>query len=272
MTSRHKERGEETEKHPGGSLTFHTELGSRDYQEDRFVAETAGETALQILAVMDGHGGFDVAQLAADKLVPVIQESYAEASGPQKNIESVLETAVSKLNEATRQADSGSTLSIVAIPEDESKAYVTILGDSPVIISDSNGEIHTSPEHNVRSNFSERENAVTRGAYYDGIGYIGANSSSQKLQMSRVLGDRELDGILDRTPEIYSVELGEDSFVIVATDGVLDPSHRGDLKTQSSWLADTVREGADAETIVLDTIRRGGTDNATAIVWRMDSS
>ena len=257
--------GSNEEKHAKGFLTFYSELGGRSYQEDRLVAETIqlGDMALQVMAVMDGHNGSGVAQLAADKLIPSIREAYEPARG----IIETLKTTVSKLNEATKRSSSGSTLSIVAIPEEERRAYVAILGDSPVIIADDNGKINISPEHNVRSNLTEREKAIERGALYDNRGFICTAGSG--LQMSRALGDREFDPFLDRNPDTYSVKLGAGSFIVAATDGVLDPKHQNTTE-EAVRLAGVVREDRmDAEAIVRDAIKRGGTDNATAIVWRM---
>jgi serine/threonine protein phosphatase PrpC len=261
------ETNSESESKALGSFSFYSEIGARDQQQDRLVAETLhlGDKSMQILAVMDGHGGAGVAQLVAERLVPTIQSSYQ----PGENISQLLKATVFKLNEATKKSSSGSTLSIVAIPDDEPGAYAAVLGDSPVIVFGGSGEANVGPQHNVRSNLEERLQAEERGAIYDKRGFIRAKNGRLLLQMSRALGDRDLDEVLSRTPDIYPVELSEDSVIVVATDGVLDPSHKNNPGALY-YLANMITaDKADAETVVREAVKGNRADNATAIVWRM---
>lgn len=265
MASTH-ERQKSGENGLLGSYSFYSEIGGRSYQEDRLVAETLKlpDRSLLVMAVMDGHLGAGVAQLAADRLVPTIGKVYR----PGQDISDLLKTAVSKLHEATKNSSSGSTLSIAAIPEDEPKAYMAVLGDSPIIVFSGEDEFDVSPEHNVRSNLQEREKALKRGAYYDRRGYIGVDGADTMTQMTRALGDRGLDAALERTPEIYTEELDENSSILVATDGVIDPSHK-DSSGAIHYLANLiVVDKVDAETALKSVLKRGSGDNATAIVWR----
>ncbi len=56
------------------------------------------------------------------------------------------------LGEMTKDMQSGSTLSIVIVPDNEQRAYAAVIGDSPVIILDANEGLNLSPDHNARSN------------------------------------------------------------------------------------------------------------------------
>lgn len=73
---------------------------------------------------------------------------------------------------------------------------------------------------------------------------------------------------LSRQPDVYSVDLGPHSFVIVASDGVLDPFHK-DTPSQEKRLAEMVAKGADAKALVEDALVRKTGDNATALVYRI---
>lgn len=251
---------------PKEALTVYSERGLRSYQEDRYVADPLSidlDRQLQVLAVMDGHGGSEVAELVAKEMIPTLRENFQESNS---SILETLQKTVSALNALARNMRAGSTLSLVVIPDNEQKAYVAVLGDSLIVISDQNGDINVSPEHNARTNVAEREAAVKRGAIYDGA-YLVDDESGYGLQMSRALGDRDLDGFLNRDAEVYTVNLGEKSFIIVATDGVFDPEHK-DTEQETRRLAEMVAKGAGAEELVQDAIGRQTEDNATAIVWR----
>jgi serine/threonine protein phosphatase PrpC len=110
-----------------------------------------------------------------------------------------------------------------------------------------------------------------RGGVYIG-GYLGdAQLPGIGLQMARSLGDADLSRVLERTPEIETVPLGEKGIVLVGSDGLLSPdgsAHSDQLRK----LLSLVQKGAEAEGIVADALARGTGDNATAIVWRSKGS
>lgn len=252
-----------------GFFTVASEQGTRSYQEDRHVVGSydVGGRSVLLLAVMDGHGGSETAELCTKELPKQFQNAL-EKDGA--DITEILRDVVEQLHKVTSGMHSGTTISLVALPKNERKAYIAILGDSPVIVSDRKGTFRVSPEHNARTNMAEREVAVKKGAEYGG-GYLYEPNSGKGLQMSRALGDCELAQFLNREPEVYAVDLGEKSFVIVATDGVFDPRHKNtDLEVDR--LSEMVARGANAEDLVQDAVKRQTGDNATAIVWRMDKN
>ena len=144
-------------------------------------------------------------------------------------------------------------------------AYVAILGDSPVVIVDEKGSVHVGPEHNARSNPTDREAAIKSGALYTLTGYITMPGSDRGLQLTRCLGDSYFNDILDRTPEVYIEKLNEKSIVLLGTDGLFDPGHV-DSQRVAQVLISLVREGADAEELVKWRTQQLAQDNVTAIV------
>ena len=237
------------------STTFAVKKGPRPYQEDRHYEAYIPDRKWLLLAVMDGHGGADVSDFCANKIFEMMPP---DTDGPEQG----LSTLIANLNSATRLYEAGSTFSGVIISEKPNTASVAILGDSPIVILDGKGQLHVSPEHNVRTNMNERKAAEARGGFYS-QGYI-CGPREESLQMSRALGDTVLDGILCREPEIYTVH--NPVWVLVASDGLFDPSHENteDLLKEIKEFA---KKRADADTLMAWAEKRGLRDNATAVVW-----
>ena len=247
------------------NTTVRSEEGARYYQEDRYVVEElcVDDRHLPILAVMDGHGGEKVSELAKTTLVELLRRGIENAGG---NITAGLSSAVEALNDNTRSMRAGSTLSLVVVDRENMRAHVAILGDSPVIIQSDKPDLNISPDHNAISNPVERNAAIARGAEFDGM-YLIDPSSGSGLQMARALGDCSLDSFLSREPEVYEVGLNYESFIVVASDGVIDPAHET-TEEEIERLVKMVAEGASASDLVEDAIKRQTGDNVTAIVWR----
>lgn len=237
--------------------SFASAIGERNYQEDRYVLYTDENGWL--LGTMDGHNGEETAEFCHINVVEIFKKVLK--SELEKNL---LRTIVLALHEKTKNFESGSTISLVFIPKSAKRAHVAILGDSPVVIKNNEGVINISPEHNARTNISERECAKAKGADYD-QGYIWVGDRGP--QMTRSLGDRVLRSVLNDEPEIYEVELGPESFVMVVSDGVIDPGHKNS-KIQIEHLVKLVENGDDAQKIVDDAVSRRTRDNATAVLWK----
>ena len=232
--------------------------GPREYQEDRYF--TAGLEQGTLLGVMDGHGGAETAEYLDEHLPSAWVDAFGDV---EFHAETAMYAAVKRMHEETKNMNAGATLSLVFIPNSENIAYIAILGDSPVILQKPDGTIHLSPEHNVRTNATELDAAKGRGAYVYG-GYMSVGYDGPGIQMTRVLGDAELDPIINRTPEVYSMPLGD--FLIIGTDGLLDPSHSADGKEQCRRFAEMVKSGFNATDIVNSI--QPPSDNITAILWK----
>jgi serine/threonine protein phosphatase PrpC len=243
------------------NITAHSEQKSRPYQEDRFFVKeiSSGET---VLGVFDGHGGDWVSEYCA-KHTPYIFRALLK--NKQNSYPEILGKVINRLHEKTKDFYSGSTASLVLIAPDQKFACVAILGDSPVIIKDANENVWVAPEHNVRSNQKEAELATKDGNAFISNGYLFDRSkgmNSDGLQMSRALGDRSLNNVLNRIPEIFGIELNENSWILCGSDGLSDPGHT------SFDVNDLVKKipTASAETL---TKEAGIYDNATAILVKI---
>lgn len=237
-----------------------TAKGTRSQQEDRYLVLPT--KAGLYLGVFDGHGGDECAAYCADVLPSIL------AHNPDTN--PGLAAALAELDEETNTMDSGSTASIVFIPDGTREIRVAVIGDSPVIAKLNDGSIWVSPEHNVRSNRKEAEEAKKRGGIISG-GYLYSSYSGNGLQMSRALGDYSLDKVLSRVPEMFSHTLSEDGFVMLATDGAIDPAHIGGQYGSApvspiSDIVHLIEKGADAGRLVKNALDIPTRDNVTVIL------
>lgn len=243
------------------TITYAQEQGPRAYQEDRSFKKQFKSSRLNgwILAVMDGHGGSRVAELCAKQIGKLFMPQDAA------NTEKALRHLVVALNSMTEQSQVGSTLSIACIPSNHKNVSIAVLGDSPVIVLDRKGQLHMSPEHNVRSNIEERRVAEKRGGVYEG-GYLFTRNGDRGLQMSRALGDAYLENVISHEPDIYTI--ANPKWILVASDGLFDPGH-----SQSYALLREIesyaKNQATANDLMQWALSRGLQDNATALVWRL---
>lgn len=248
-------------------LSTASERGMRDYNEDRSNVNVSMEGAL--IAVFDGHGGDETAELASNKAAEFFIDAmdvYGEGTNPKD----ALEETVARLAKLTGNHRSGSTASLVFIPTEGEMAYTAVLGDSPILIGNDT-DLWVGPDHNVRTNPAEADAVQERGGFISG-GYAMEHFSGNGLQMGRALGDRSLARILSTKPEINEVPITKGGFVLVATDGVFDPSH-GKQAESIKYITGLMRSGAhglfSAKDLVLNALERKTYDNVTAVVVRL---
>lgn len=245
-------------------MTSATHMGLRYYQEDRYF--TAGYEQGFLIGVFDGHGGTHTSSYAVEEFPAIFSDEIYKAKSPR----TAMRRAVKKLSDATRKYANGSTLSVVWIPATGNTVTCAVIGDSPIIIKDNKGQINIGPDHNVRSNKAEAEAAVKRGGVIINGYLCGSRYSEGGLQMARALGDAFLDDVLLRTPDIYSVKVNKDSFVIVATDGAFDPGH-AEFDKAAEAVIKLVEGGSEAQAIVDRALEIKTGDNVTAIVARFEA-
>lgn len=245
-----------------GTVTVHSAKGARASQEDHYARFSTNR--VHVYAVFDGHGGDECALASSHALRAFWTAAEAEYGD---DIMAVTKEAIALLADATKNDQSGSTLSLVAIRKSDNHVWGAVLGDSPILIKaegsgDSPRPPYSMPEHNVRTNTIERYEAEQRGGVYY-RGYMMDGNAG--LQMSRALGDVKLR-FLSREPTIW--EYSNVRYIILATDGVVDPGHKSE--TAKYELMDLVEAGAEAHDLVrraTDDLKTG--DNATAFVIRL---
>lgn len=241
------------------SVTVAQQQGPRNYQEDRYFYKKVEGHDFHgwLMAVMDGHGGSATAELCVREIGNLFKLENADQS------EEALRNLISELNSITRHLGDGSTLSAVCVLESHKKVSVAVLGDSPVVIVSQDGSLNVSPEHNVRTNAAECEAVKKRGGRID-QGYVWNSDWTHGLQMSRALGDAYMDNVISREPEVYTIL--SPKYIIVASDGLVDPSH-ANSQLFFNQVADQAERNATAQDLVDLVAARGLQDNVTALVW-----
>jgi serine/threonine protein phosphatase PrpC len=245
------------------SVSTATHQGSRYHQEDRAVVlEGINPSWGQLLLVADGHSGSE----CADEVVRATSSMWEPLFNTFPRISPLnrINCLFRALDEATRRCSSGAAVSVVFIPRSQHFAYVGVLGDAPVFIWTKSSKLWHAPEHNVRSNPAEAKAAEERGGHV-WLGYL--QYGEYGLQMSRALGDWNMRSVLLQAPECFRVPIGPDSFVLVGSDGVLDPGHRS-IATNGQPIIDMIIAGGTADDIVNRAVGIPTRDNATAILWR----
>jgi serine/threonine protein phosphatase PrpC len=244
--------------------TSATHKGLRPYQEDRFF--TVGCPKGLLIGVFDGHGGEYVSHFASEEFPGIFADEITE---PKATPRVALRRAIKKLVGLTSDHGPGSTLSLAYIPYRGNTVTCAVLGDSPIIVKDAKGGINIGPEHNVRTNDAERKAAEERGGFVMG-GYLCQSFDGGGLQMARALGNRHLHRVLSRKPDIYTVKVNKDSFVVVASDGVFDPGHY-EFHKAAEEVVRLVEGGAEAQALVDRAVQAPTHDNATAVVARFEA-
>jgi len=241
-------------------ITYASEQGTRDHQEDRYFVSYPACGVL--LAVFDGHGGHDTSEYCEREFAGAFIRAMEMAKDPTKAFEESFKVMSSVL----RQFYAGSTASLVFIPENENRAYTAVVGDSPIIVGRTDSSKWYGPDHNVRTNPKEAEAAQSRGGFLSG-GYVFKNFSGQGLQMTRALGDYSLSPVVSSEPEINTVGLMPGDYILVATDGLFDPSHKDFLAT-ARGVTDQIEAGGMAQQLVDYALSVPTRDNVTAILAR----
>lgn len=242
-------------------ITTHSIMGPRLANEDKFLGR---ETAFGVLlAVMDGHGGVDVAKLTK-AILPEVWDRHQFHPG---TLTEVMQLVFAELvNRTAIYNGCGSTASIVFLPKANDFAVVGVMGDSPVIIGTSPTGVWLGPDHNVRTNPAEADAALARGGIVAG-GYLWTDYSDlgDGIQMTRALGDAAFERVMNKSPEISRVPV--DDFILVASDGLSDPSHKISLADNARLMAALIRKkNFNAEQLVKGVLKPR--DNVTAVLWR----
>src|SRR3989338_8511143 len=253
----------------------------RHYQEDRLVDATVDIPGIRhgrgrLMLIADGHGGHKVSQIVQDNVGQVFINELTASRGKVKKALTAIFPKLAQITTSQQDGDEldlmGTTVSLVYVPEDEAKVYVAVLGDSPVMIIDHKGNLKIGPEHKagLMSN-KERRAIVAKGGFFKPGGKfkVMEHPDAPAIAPMRTLGDYHFDKILGRTPDVYSVRLGERSVVLVSSDGLMDVES---FKPQEEYLRqifDLVEQGAYAAGLVQHALTNGSGDNVTAILFKV---
>ncbi len=276
--------------------------GERQYMEDEYFVEQG-----RFAAVFDGHGGARVSkylrqnlyanfQAALPTSVSMITEdaNYGDISDQQSTIvASALEAAFDKVDNEVGSIShwsfQGSTSLAVVIHENVSDGTRSIVsanvGDSRAILSRNKRAIDLTKDHKP-NDASERRRVEELGGSVDWCGEVdihgqpiehtGVYRINGNLALSRAIGDRsERPWVTSEADLTYHlVDEENDSFVVLATDGLYDVMTSQDLVTFIHELIEgTNPDRRDiAKYVVQEALRRGSSDNVTVIILYLNGT
>jgi len=117
-----------------------------------------------------------------------------------------------------------------------------------------------------------REEAIARGAAFE-RGYLfnqqedgTPDKERGAIILTRSLGSTKFE-FMDSTPEIATRALGDASFVLFGSDGLLVNMNRWYPHDFAAFVERGVRSGWTAETFVTDALQVKDRDNVSAILW-----
>lgn len=227
----------------------------RDANEDALLALGADDRLL--IAVADGMGGHRAGEVASAIAVAALQEALEEAASDAP-ADAVLAQAVERANRAIWDAAAadaekegmGTTL-VCALVKPSGEVVIANVGDSRAYAV-SNGEArlltidHTWVSEQV---------------------LLGQMSEREALQSPyRNLLTRSLGGTPRVRVDVFTgLQLAPGDALVLCSDGVTGYLDAGDFSTVLQAVPDAQRA---AERLVQLAVRRGGADNATAVVVR----
>jgi len=268
-----------------GDVTYGFKKSLRSSQQDRHLNTSVNLPGVPngngyLMSVMDGHGSDTEVDGKKMHSVDIVRDNLENdfLNAMKKNngdVKAALNQTIADLDGKMKEVKKGgTTISIVYVPSSKEKAYVAVLGDSPVIIKDKEGDLFVSEDHNV-DNPAEKELARQRGAEFvtrGGHPYMVPkdNPNVAPIMLTRALGDENFGKVISKVPDIYEIGLGRESFIVLGSDGIWAPNRYGEHQLQLRDITGVIEVGLEAKDLVesiVDDI--GGTDNVTAVLLKV---
>ena len=230
--------------------------GPRAHMEDRWTVQATPGWLLA--AVFDGHGGSEVADLAAAELHRAVLSALETGREPAD----ALQRAFADLDRATDDLDRGSTVAALLLAR--GSLVTAHVGDSRIVRVGRVGVESLTADHRIDV-AAERARVLRLGGRLDPPYVIRGDRG---LMMTRSLGDRWFRPVgVIAEPEIGRHRLGPDDVALVAaTDGVWDVLGLEDA-------AHVVRRASNAQAaanaLIGAALGANTHDNVTALVIRL---
>lgn len=198
-------------------------LGRRKQMEDFTLAipDILNDGRFSFYAVMDGHGGFEVAELIKKEtplLLPEILKSY---KGEMKTvIESLVDSLQEKIKVIGGEA-CGSTFCGIVVDSKTDKVFYFNVGDSNI------GAVRYDSGGNIQSDFKCKPHKVSNPVEMNRIKREGGSVMNGRLAgnllITRSLGDFDMKehGLISK-PDIKQSKLFKNKLLFVASDGIWD--------------------------------------------------
>jgi serine/threonine protein phosphatase PrpC len=231
------------------NLSYHTEQGTRPYQEDR-TSVARLEDDREIFAIFDGHGGSEVSNRAKTELIQILKRPAMQVTDSESALRRSFKTFGDQIRK--EEVGSGSTAVVCILDREQNRLSVGNVGDSFCLIIDGH-------KREVRRLTEDHKPDVGRVKPHRG-------NSSGSLALSQSFGDFKYPIIHQGYYKTASLE--NITHIVLASDGVSDAmTDQMIMETLSNPSSNT------AEKLIEKAINgRMRSDNATAIVITLDTA
>ena len=242
-----------------------------------FIDGFAGHMAQAYFGVYDGHGGRNIVEFVEKYLHQNLEKELVDtAAATYQSVANAFETSFLLTDIQTAKANlmvSGSTATVNFLQVDAATGrrhlHTANCGDARSVLSRNGVAMRLSRDHKA-SDPGEKSRVEQSG------GFVLRNRVLGVLAVSRSFGDHSLKQFVVSTPYVQSMELGDkDDFLVLACDGVWDVMSDQEVvdfvKVYAGHKDGLSREKFDviARALVDEALRRGSTDNVTAIVVQL---
>ena len=235
---------------------------------DEFAKECGNGTSSAFFGVYDGHGGRKIVEFVEKFLHLNLQKELVETNAETlEDVENAIQTAFLLTDIQTAKANlqvSGSTATTVLLRKQHTTGtrylHAANCGDARAVLARKGGVAYRLSYDHKANDAPEKSRIEQAGGFVIRGRVLGI------LAVARSFGDHSLKQFVVPTPFVQSVELreGEDDFLVLACDGVWDVM-------EDQEVVDFVKNYAGdfdlaARALVDEALRRGSTDNITALV------
>lgn len=212
-------------------------------------------------AVYDGHGGKEAADIVSSELHHFLKDELQ--SGDNGSVQESFVKAYEKTDDRLKfdalYMGATAVTCLIRMEGETRKLYAANAGDARAVLCRNGTAVRITKDHKA-SDQSEQERVQRSG------GWVSMNRVHGVLAVSRALGDHAMKQSVISEPNFWEGELtGEDSFVIIACDGLWDV-----CTDQAS--VDLVKECEDAQAmsqkLMQAALDNGGKDNISVMVVR----
>ncbi|KNC48922.1 alphabet [Thecamonas trahens ATCC 50062] len=273
---------------------FHSHLrGRRDTMEDRFVVNGRLHETYPFLkrwlpggagsrrrwgafAVFDGHGGSEISELCAKRLLPnILTESFVD--DVDQAMENGFLATDQEALEFSRNNSATSGAAVVVVFVLGSMLFVGHCGDALAVLSRDGSAVLLTEPHTL-ANDTEALRVKRDGNYPGGQRLVHPIVDTMSLGLTRAIGDvswkdPELTSAqptgLIATPQTRQEVIYDsvDEFILVACDGLWDVfSPQEAVTAVKDRLQQGLRPQEVVDDLVTEALRLGSTDNITLIM------
>lgn len=191
---------------------FFSNIGKRDYQEDRL--SIFNNTQYYISCVYDGHGGNKCSVFLKNNFYKTFIKNFKQNPPIKALFNTFLQLNQIFLNNVIGR--DGSTANVLFYNKLTNICYVANTGDSRAILCRKNGSVEQISEDHKPDNLTEKKRIQSRG------GFVQNGRVNGNLAMSRSFGDKNIANVLTVEPDIYEFGNRNIKFILQASDGLFD--------------------------------------------------